>query len=416
MRLSRFGQKFSGHSGIVQLMDDLGKAMAESDDMLMLGGGNTSHIPEVQKIFHRELTKIVDDRPALNALLGNYDGPAGELKFREDLAALLKEEYSWDLTADNICLTHGSQSAFFALMNMLAGKIDDSSSRKILLPLIPEYIGYTDQGIDENFFETVKPRIQEFDDNTFKYRIDFDALDISDNIAAICVSRPTNPTGNVLTNTEVDKLDKLAKKNDIPLIIDNAYGLPFPDIIFVEAKPVWNENIILCMSLSKLGLPGARTGIVIADKTYVQALSNINSILSLSPGSCGAAIASDLVKTGEIMNISRDIIKPYYQSKAEKAIAVIKREFDGLNYAMHKSEGAMFLWLWFKDLPISSYELYERLKAKKVLVVSGHYFFFDKTKDWQHSQQCIRMTYSMDEVVVEEAIKIIAREVKSLQV
>ena len=416
MRLSRFGQKFSGHSGIVQLMDDLGKAMAESDDMLMLGGGNPSHIPEVQKIFHRELTKIVDDRPALNALLGNYDGPAGELKFREDLAALLKEEYSWDLTADNICLTHGSQSAFFALMNMLAGKIDDSSSRKILLPLIPEYIGYTDQGIDENFFETVKPRIQEFDDNTFKYRIDFDALDISDNIAAICVSRPTNPTGNVLTNTEVDKLDKLAKKNDIPLIIDNAYGLPFPDIIFVEAKPVWNENIILCMSLSKLGLPGARTGIVIADKTYVQALSNINSILSLSPGSCGAAIASDLVKTGEIMNISRDIIKPYYQSKAEKAIAVIKREFDGLNYAMHKSEGAMFLWLWFKDLPISSYELYERLKAKKVLVVSGHYFFFDKTKDWQHSQQCIRMTYSMDEVVVEEAIKIIAREVKSLQV
>lgn len=414
MRLSKFGQKFSGHSGIVQLMDDLGKAMAESDDMLMLGGGNPSHIPEVQGIFHRELTKIVEDRPTLNALLGNYDGPAGELKFRNDLAALLKEEYSWDLTADNICLTHGSQSAFFALMNMLAGKVDDDSHRKILLPLIPEYIGYTDQGIDADFFETVKPRIEEFYDNTFKYRVDFDALEISEEIAGICVSRPTNPTGNVLTDKEVDKLDELAKKHDIPLIIDNAYGLPFPDIIFVDAKPVWNKRIILCMSLSKLGLPGARTGIVIADKPYVQALSNINSILSLSPGSCGAAIASDLVKTGEIMKISRDIIKPYYQSKAHKAIQVIKREFEGLNYAIHKSEGAMFLWLWFKDLPISSYELYERLKVRKVLVVSGHYFFFDKTNDWQHSHQCIRMTYSMDEVVVEEAIKIIAKEVKSL--
>ena len=74
----------------------------------------------------------------------------------------------------------------------------------------------------------------------------------------------------------------------------------------------------------------------------------------------------------------------------------------------------MFLWLWFKNLPISNYELYERLKAKNVLVVSGHYFFFDKAESWDHSKECIRMTYSMDEEVVEKAVKIIAEEVKSL--
>ena len=50
MKLSGFGEKFAGHSGIVQLMDDLGKAMAENKEMLMLGGGNPSHIPEVQKL------------------------------------------------------------------------------------------------------------------------------------------------------------------------------------------------------------------------------------------------------------------------------------------------------------------------------------------------------------------------------
>ena len=40
MKLSKFGEKFAGHSGIVQLMDDLGKAMSGGQDMLMLGGGN----------------------------------------------------------------------------------------------------------------------------------------------------------------------------------------------------------------------------------------------------------------------------------------------------------------------------------------------------------------------------------------
>jgi valine--pyruvate aminotransferase len=415
VKLSKFGQKFSGHSGIVQLMDDLGKAMAENKDMLMLGGGNPSHIAEVQEIFHQELTKIMDNRPQLNALLGNYDGPAGNLEFRKKLASLLKETYSWDLSSENICLTQGSQSAFFAIMNMLAGECEDGSKRKILLPLIPEYIGYTDQGLSEDFFVTVKPKIEFIDEHTFKYRVDFDSLVVSDDIAAICVSRPTNPTGNVLTDEEIFKLDRLAQKHGIPLIIDNAYGLPFPDIIFVDAKPMWNSNIILCMSLSKLGLPGLRTGIVVANSPIVKAMSDINSIMSLAPSSCGAAIASGMLEDGEIIRVSQEVIKPYYENKAVKAIEVIHREFLGLDYAIHKSEGAMFLWLWFKNLPISSYELYERLKKKNVLVVSGHYFFFDKAEDWQHSNECIRVTYSMDEKVVEEAVKIIAEEVRGLQ-
>jgi len=35
----------------------------------------------------------------------------------------------------------------------------------------------------------------------------------------------------------------------------------------------------------------------------------------------------------------------------------------------------MFLWIWFKDIPIHSFELYKRLKERGALVVSGHYFF-----------------------------------------
>ncbi|EHC98434.1 Valine-pyruvate aminotransferase [Salmonella enterica subsp. enterica serovar Urbana str. R8-2977] len=62
----------------------------------------------------------------------------------------------------------------------------------------------------------------------------------------ICVSRPTNPTGNVITDEELMKLDRLANQHNIPLVIDNAYGVPFPGIIFSEARPearpLWNPN------------------------------------------------------------------------------------------------------------------------------------------------------------------------------
>ena len=72
----------------------------------------------------------------------------------------------------------------------------------------------------------------------------------------------------------------------------------------------------------------------------------------------------------------------------------------------------MFLWLWFKDLPITSLELYERLKNRGVLVVSGHYFFPGIEEDWRHKQECIRVTYSQSEDKVRTGVKIIAEEVQ----
>jgi len=51
-------------------------------------------------------------------------------------------------------------------------------------------------------------------------------------------------------------------------------------------------------------------------------------------------------------------------------------------------------------LAISSEELYQRLKRRGVLVISGHYFFPGLKEDWQHKHECLRITYSMNDEVV----------------
>ena len=101
------------------------------------------------------------------------------------------------------------------------------------------------------------------------------------------MSRPTNPTGNVLTDDEIEHLDAIAKTRNIPLIIDGAYGLPFPGILFTDARPHWNHNTILALSLSKLGLPGVRTGIIVASEEIIRAYSNANTIVNLACGNLG---------------------------------------------------------------------------------------------------------------------------------
>ena len=413
MELSSFGKKFTSESGILKLMDDLGNALAGDRDMIMMGGGNPGHVPEIENAFRKRMETILADPSLFRRLTGIYDPPQGEVEFISVLAKMLKKEFGWDLSEKNIALTNGSQSSFFLLFNMFAGKMDDGSEKKFLLPLAPEYIGYADTGLTEDFFVSNKPKIDFLENRIFKYRVDFETLKITDEIGGICVSRPTNPTGNVITDQEVEQLAELAQEHNIPFILDSAYGTPFPDIIFTQAKPFWNKNMIVCMSLSKLGLPAARTGIVIASEEIIKDLSGINAIMNLAPGSFGAMMAMEMVQDSSITKLSKEVVRPYYHKKAKTAVELFHKALEGTDYYIHKPEGAIFLWLWFKDMKITSFELYERLKKRGVIVVPGNYFFpgiSDET--WRHRNECIRVTYSQEPEMVEKGIKIIGEEVK----
>jgi len=412
VKVSKFGNKIATVSGIGQLMDDLGNALTESKDILMLGGGNPAHIPKVQQYFRQSMLRLLENKGEFERVIGNYDPPQGNKEFIEAFSNLLHNEFGWPIQSKNIALTNGSQSAFFILFNLFAGTFEGGANKKILFPLAPEYIGYCDVGLTDDLFVANKPQIQHISDHIFKYYVNFDQLNITDEIGAICVSRPTNPTGNVLTDCEVEKLSELAGANNIPLIIDNAYGTPFPNIIFTEAKPFWNEHTVVCMSLSKLGLPATRTGIVIANEEIIAMVSQASAVMSLAPGGIGAAIATDLVRSGQIICLSRDIIKPFYQTKANEAVEQLLVQLDGIDFHIHKPEGAFFLWLWLRGLPITNAELYQRLKKRGVLVVPGHYFFPGLKEQWQHKNECIRINYAQDKVTVAKGLQIIADEVK----
>jgi valine--pyruvate aminotransferase len=413
MNFSQFGKRMTCNAGILSLMDDLGKVKATGGkDILMMGGGNPGLVPEFQELMRNELLKICNDPQSFQQMVGSYAPPQGETFFVEQLAKLLREEQGWDIGPENICLTNGSQTAFFMLFNLFAGFLPDGTIKRICLPMAPEYIGYADLGLSADLFVSTRPRIEMLADGFYKYHIDFEKLLVGDDIGAICISRPTNPTGNVVTDIEIERLMAMAADRDIPLIIDNAYGLPFPAMIYTDAKPVWNENIICCLSLSKLGLPAVRTGIVIARAEVARALASMNAIMSLSPNNFGAVMAQHIVENREITATSKNLIQPFYRKKMEKAVAVVKEEFAGIPYRIHKPEGAMFLWLWFKDMPITSLELYEQLKENGVLVVSGHYFFPGLTGDWQHKNECLRVTYSQDDEDVRKGLVIIARVVR----
>ena len=412
---SQFGRHLGCGSGIEELMDDLGHALANGGaDVKMLGGGQPARIPEINAVWRRRLLEMLEEPGGLDRALTSYDPPRGNPRFLEAVAGLLRRSFGWDIGPDNVAVTCGGQTAFYFLFNLLAGPLADGTRRKILLPLVPEYIGYANQGVAGGLFRAIPPLIEKTGPHEFKYRVDFDKLEVTPDIAAICASRPTNPTGNVLTNEEIARLSALAAAHGIPLILDNAYGAPFPGIIFTDVSPYWAEHVILTLSLSKIGLPGTRTGIVIGPPAIIRALGSMSAIIGLANPNIGQQIILPLLESGDILRLSRDVVKPFYAEKCRLARQAAVEEFgDTFEWYMHRSEGALFLWLWFPGLPITACQLYERLKQRGVLVVSGHYFFFgDHTPDWPHRHECLRVSYAMDVATVRDGLRIIAEEVR----
>jgi valine--pyruvate aminotransferase len=326
-------------------MDDLGRALAEPhEELFMLGGGNPALIPEVCTVWRERLQAMLDRGEAIDRMLAVYDPPQGNGRFVKAIASVLERHLGRGIPLEQIAVTAGGQSAFFALFNLLAGPSADGHTRQIVLPIAPEYIGYRDQGFPEGIFRAFRPKLIERGGHDFRYAIAWDRLEITQETAAICVSSPTNPSGNLLEGEDLAKLAHLAASHGIPLIIDNAYGLPFPQILFRPARMLDAPNVVHVFSLSKVGLPGVRNAVVLAPEAIARRVTSVVAVTGLANPTIGQAIVTPMLENGELEKLSCEVIAPFYQRKLELARSAFAEAMHGLDYALHEAGGAMFLW------------------------------------------------------------------------
>lgn len=414
MKFSNFAERYTRQNPTKELMEDLGNAANSAQKVMQLGGGNPAHIGAVEALFRQQLATIASSESRFASTVAEYDGPNGNTQFINSLACYLSKTLKVDIGEENIALTNGSQSSFGILFNAFAGRFADDTNKQVLLPITPEYIGYQETSWqDTALFDYRRPAIEILDQRFFKYHIDFECLDIDPHKhGAVCVSRPTNPSGNMVADQELQKLLSECEASGIPLIIDGAYGLPFPNIVFSDATPYWNENIILCLSLSKLGLPALRTGIVVAAKPVINLITAANAGNCLAPGSLGPALVEPLLNSGELDRLCSEHIKPFYQVRLEATLLEIDRQLGHLPIKLHQPDGAMFLWMWIEGLPITSQTLYQQLKAQGLYVIAGEHFF-DKRDNSKHKYECIRLNYATNEEDVKNGILILRRTLEN---
>jgi len=407
VKFSTYAQHYSSESGIVQLMQDLSIAPPPGGQLYPMGGGNPAHIPEVEEALRQIANEVVGDTVRFAQMVGDYDAPQGHEGFRTALAERLSNLFQKTLSPENIAITNGSQASFEVLFNAFAGAFADGHWRHIELPIAPEYVGYNDMGRQQRpILRSTPARINLLADQQFKYGIDLDRFHVSSETSgAVCLSRPTNPSGNVVTDSELQEVAEKCASAGVPLIIDGAYGLPFPGMIYTSATPFWDDNTILCLSLSKLGLPGVRTGIVVAAPEVTELIRNANAINGLAPTRVGPELVLPLLANKQMDALCQQVIRPHYLQKQAFALDSLREASADLPIRVHKPDGAMFLWVWFENLPGGTQKLYEAAANEGVVTVAGHHFFQGLTTDWQHANECLRINYAGGPAMVAEGIR-----------
>ena len=393
--LTQFGDQMSRLTGVRAIMKDIIETLraGAGQEFINLSAGNPVILPEVEQLW-RDCTAELLASSEYGEVVCRYGSSQGYQPLIEAVIQDFNQRYGLQLGDRNILITPGSQSLYFYAANALGGYTTDGKLKQIVLPLSPDYTGYGGVSLVPEALLAYKPTLEiDAPAHRFKYRPDFNQLQINEQTGCVLFSRPCNPTGNVLSDDEVQKLAALAASYNVPVLIDSAYGPPFPALNFTEMTPVFGENVVHCMSLSKAGLPGERIGIALGSEPIIQILESFQTNLCIHSSRYGQAIAARAIASGALAEIATQVIRPYYQNK----FTVVETTLDqampkDLPWFLHRGEGAIFAWLWLQDLPITDWELYQQLKQVGVIVVPGSSFFPGLREDWSHTQQCLRIS------------------------
>jgi methionine transaminase len=241
-----------------------------------------SKLPDVGTTIFAVMSKMATDNKAINLSQGFPDFPVAEQlialvnegmrqgmnqyapmpglpMLREAIAAKIFHTYRLECNPETeITVTAGGTQALYATFTALINKGDE------VIIFDPAYDSY-DPVVRLNQGKPIHLRLKAPD-----FSIDWDEVEnsINDKTKAIVINTPHNPSGAVLSNGDMLRLEKIVTKNNIYLISDEVYEhIIFDDLLHHSALmyPGLRERTIAIYSFGKtFHATGWKTGYMVA--------------------------------------------------------------------------------------------------------------------------------------------------------
>ncbi len=239
--------------------------------------GNPS-VPAPQEFTDAMIELLQNEDPMT---LHGYSPSLGITSVRMAVAKSLSERFGVPYTYEEIFMTSGAAGAIAHAVRAVTKPGDEVVT---FAPYFPEYGPYVS---GTGAVLKVVPA------DTESFQINFDKFVemLNENVAAVLINTPNNPSGIVYSEETIKKLTDILKEkseefgHDIFIISDE----PYREIIFAgESVPViskYYDNTIMCYSFSKsLSLPGERIGYVAVNPACKDAKLIVNMCGQISRG------------------------------------------------------------------------------------------------------------------------------------
>jgi len=304
-------------------------------------------------------------RALLQAAAGNrlgYGDPRGSLVLREAVAEMLRADRGLSCTAENICITRGSQMAIFLSARLLAQKGDHVAIETLSYP--PAREAFLSAGAAIHAVEM---------DEAGLNPDALEALCARQAIRAVYVTPHHQfPTTVVLPPERRIRLAALAEKYGFAIVEDD-YDHEFhfshrPLLPLASAHGF--SGLVYIGSLSKLLSPSLRIGYLVGSKKLIDRAAAEVMMIDRMGDPVTEAAAAALMSTGALKSHARKVLR-IYAARRDVLAEALTREF-GEEVAFALPQGGLALWVRFVGVDL------ERLAAagrrELVGVTPGHAF------------------------------------------
>jgi aspartate/methionine/tyrosine aminotransferase len=309
----------------------------------------------------RELLGPAADADAFMAgtALG-YPLSEGSIETRSNIAAWYP-----GATPANITVTNGGSEANFLTLWSLLRRGDR------LAFMLPNYMqGW---GLGRFFGKATDTFRLKVRNGRWALDVDEMAEAVTNKTKAVMITNPNNPTGHVLTEGEMEAVITAADRVGAWIVADEIYR--GAELEGDETSPsFWGryDRVIITSGLSKaFGLPGLRVGWAVSTPAMIERLRERHDYTTLAPSLVSdrlAALAMYPDVRESIFARTKTIVRANYPALA----SWLETHGDIFNYVPPVAGAIQYVAY---DLPISSFELVERIRQEKsVLLVAGSMF------------------------------------------
>jgi aspartate/methionine/tyrosine aminotransferase len=307
----------------------------------------------VEALTLDEITR--DPKELLKTRLGYAEGVG-----REATRALIAAIHPGH-DADDVMITTGTSEANFLTLTSLVNPGDE------VVVVMPNYMQV------HGVATALGARVREvWLREERAWTIDLDALAAAVNARTkvLCVCQPNNPTGQILSQAEVQAIVRIADREGAWILADEVYRGAERS---AEESPSFSgrgERIVVTGGLSKVyGLPGLRVGWIVAPRERIEAALEIKDYTTIAPATLSEALAEiALERRKQLLERARFLINERWPLLEDWAA--------GHSRVLHWTPPAAGAICFFSyQYPIDSMHLVDRLiREYSTMIVPGIQF------------------------------------------